>query len=76
MILITVLPFLIGMSNLIYLVSALALGAGFLYWSFVLLKGENRKAPMATFRYSITYLMLLFVALLVDHYVMPVTHIG
>jgi protoheme IX farnesyltransferase len=76
MILITILPFLIGMSNLIYLASALALGGGFLYWSFVLYKGNNRKAPMATFRYSITYLMLLFVALLVDHYVMPVTHMG
>lgn len=76
MILITILPFLIGMSNLIYLVSALVLGAGFLYWSFVLLKGDDRKAPMATFRYSITYLMLLFVAMLVDHYLMPVTHVG
>jgi protoheme IX farnesyltransferase len=64
------------MSNLIYLVSAIVLGAGFLYWSFVLLKGGSRKAPMATFRYSITYLMLLFVALLVDHYAMPVTHVG
>lgn len=76
MILVTILPFLIGMSNLIYLVSAIVLGAGFLYWSFVLLKGGSRKAPMATFRYSITYLMLLFVALLVDHYAMPVTHVG
>ena len=76
MILITILPFLIGMSNILYLASALLLGAGFLYWSLVLLKGTNRKAPMATFRYSITYLMLLFLALLVDHYAMPVTYIG
>ena len=71
MILVTILPFLIGMSSLIYLVSAILLGAGFLYWSLVLYSGQNRKAPMATFRYSITYLMLLFVALLVDHYALP-----
>ncbi len=68
----SVLPYFIGMSNLIYLASALALGAGFLYWSLVLLRGKNRLAPMKTFRYSIVYLMLLFIALLVDHYAMPV----
>ena len=67
MILVTVLPFLIGMSNVLYLVSALVLGGIFLYWSLVLLKGDNRQAPMKTFHYSIVYL-----ALLVDHYVMPV----
>lgn len=72
MILVTVLPFLIGMSNVLYLVSALVLGGIFLYWSLVLLKGDNRQAPMKTFHYSIVYLGLLFLALLVDHYVMPV----
>lgn len=72
MIIVTVLPFLIGMSNVLYLVSALILGAIFLYWSLVLLKGDNRQAPMKTFHYSIVYLGLLFLALLVDHYVMPV----
>ena len=72
MILVTVLPFLIGMSNVLYLVSALVLGGIFLYWSLVLLKGDNRQAPMKTFNYSIVYLGLLFLALLVDHYVMPV----
>jgi protoheme IX farnesyltransferase len=72
MILVTVLPFLIGMSNVLYLVSALVLGGIFLYWSLVLLKGGNRQAPMKTFHYSIVYLGLLFLALLVDHYVMPV----
>jgi len=72
MILVTVLPFLIGMSNVLYLVSALILGGVFLYWSMVLLKGNNRQAPMKTFHYSIVYLGLLFLALLVDHYVMPV----
>ncbi|MCB1646824.1 MAG: heme o synthase [Pseudomonadales bacterium] len=75
MILVTILPFLIGMSNILYLASALILGGIFLYWSLVLLKGDNRKAPMETFRYSIVYLMLLFLALLLDHYLFPVDYL-
>jgi protoheme IX farnesyltransferase len=75
MILVTVLPYLIGMSNLLYLVSALALGAGFLYWSLVLIMGNNKRAPIETFRYSIVYLMLLFLALLIDHYAFPVDYV-
>ena len=63
-----VLPFVIGMSGLVYLVGALALGAGFLYWAIVLLVNRNPRAPLETFKYSIVYLMLLFVVLLVDHY--------
>jgi protoheme IX farnesyltransferase len=74
MVLVTVLPYVIGMSNLLYLFSALALGAGFLYWSLVMLLTDNKKAPIETFRYSIFYLIALFVALLVDHYLMPVTY--
>lgn len=73
MIIITILPFVIGMSNLLYLIGALGLGAGFLYWCVVMIKGTNPKAPIKTFRYSIFYLLLLFVCLLVDHYVMPVS---
>ncbi len=64
----TLMPFAIGMSGLIYLASALILGGGFLYWSVVLYRNRNPKAAMATFRYSILYLALLFLALLVDHY--------
>ena len=75
MIIVSILPFLIGMSNILYFISALALGAGFLYWSLVLYKGNNRKAPMETFRYSILYLGLLFLALLLDHYILPVEHL-
>ena len=74
MILSTMLPFVIGMSNVIYLVSALILGGIFLFWSLVLLQGKHRQAPMQTFRYSIVYLMLLFVALLADHYLLPLPH--
>lgn len=70
----SVLPFLIGMSGWLYLVGALALGAGFLYWSIVLIRNNNPRAPMETFRYSILYLGLLFLFLLVDHYV-PVAEV-
>ncbi len=62
-------PFLIAMSGVIYLVSAAALGVGFLYWAVELLRAQNPRAPIETFRYSILYLMLLFIALLIDHYV-------
>ena len=70
----SVLPFVIGMSNVFYLVSALALGAGFLYWSLIMLWDRNPDAPIETFKYSILYLALLFLALLIDHYMMPVTY--
>lgn len=66
----TLLPFVILMSGWVYLVGAVLLGAGFLYWAGVLLIGSNPRAPMQTFRYSIIYLMLLFVLLLVDHYLL------
>mgnify|MGYP001811868044 CR=1 FL=1 len=65
---ITLLPFAIGMSGWLYLAGAAALGAGFIYWAVTLLLNKNPRAPMATFRYSIVYLGLLFVVLLVDHY--------
>jgi protoheme IX farnesyltransferase len=68
---ITLLPFAIGMSGWLYLAGAVALGAVFLYWAVVLLIGRDPRAPMETFRYSIVYLMLLFVVLLVDHYLLP-----
>ncbi|MDA1073491.1 MAG: heme o synthase [Proteobacteria bacterium] len=64
----SVLPFVIGMSGLVYLVGALSLGGGFLYWAIVLLINRNPRAPMETFKYSIVYLGLLFGLLLVDHY--------
>lgn len=65
---VTLLPFSIGMSGLIYLAGATALGAGFIYWAVVLLRDRNPRAPIETFRYSIVYLGLLFGFLLVDHY--------
>jgi protoheme IX farnesyltransferase len=65
----SLLPFAIEMSGYLYLAGATLLGGGFLYWAFVLLRNRNPGAPMAMFRYSIVYLMLLFIFLLVDHYV-------
>ena len=48
---VSLLPFAIGMSGLLYLAGAIGLGAGFIYWAVVLLIGRNRRAPMETFRY-------------------------
>ncbi len=64
----SLMPWYIGMSGGVYLVGAVALGAGFLYWAAVVVRNRNPRGPIMTFRYSIIYLMLLFVALLVDHY--------
>jgi protoheme IX farnesyltransferase len=64
----SLLPFAIGMSGLLYLAGAAALGGGFIYWAVVLLRNRNPRAAIETFRYSILYLMLLFIVLLVDHY--------
>jgi heme o synthase len=65
---ITLLPFATHMSGPLYLLGAVVLGLGFLYWAIVLLIGKNPKAPMETFKYSIIYLMALFVVMLADHY--------
>ncbi len=61
-----------GMAGLIFLVGALVLGLRFLQYAVRLLKDDDRRVALATFKYSITYLMLLFVVLLVDHYIMMV----
>ena len=68
MILVTILPYLAYMQGLIYLGSALLLGLYFLYMVMVLMFTERHNAAIKTFVYSINYLMLLFVAMVVDHY--------
>ena len=73
MFLITLLPYATRMSGPLYLLGAVVLGGGFLYWAVELLRGKNPNAPMETFRYSIIYLMALFVVMLVDHYLFPVS---
>ena len=64
---VSVAPWAIGMSGYVYLAGALALGAVFIGYAVALLRSVE-SAPLATFRYSIVYLLLLFVALLMDHY--------
>jgi len=66
---VTLLPYLTRMSGLIYLAAALVLNAGFLYYAFVLKVTAREELPMRVFKFSVTYLMWLFAALLVDHYV-------
>ena len=70
MFLITLLPFATFLSGWIYAVSAVILGAVFLYWSIEILREKNPKAPMETFKYSINYLLLLFIAMLADHWIL------
>ncbi len=68
LVLTTLLPYLTGMSGLIYLLGSLILGVGFLYRAWVLKFHPKANSAMKTFGYSIFYLMILFVVLLVDHY--------
>ncbi|WP_297184990.1 heme o synthase [uncultured Porticoccus sp.] len=69
---ISVLPFVTGMSGWLYLLGALALGVGFIYWAIVMMVGKKANAGMDTFKYSIIYLMALFVIMLLDHYLITV----
>jgi heme o synthase len=71
LVLVTLLPYLTGMTGLIYLGGATVLGAGFMYYAIRLLNPPNEQFAMETFRYSIIYLMALFAFLLVDHYLSP-----
>jgi protoheme IX farnesyltransferase len=66
----TALPALIGMSGVVYLASALLLGAYFLWLAWKLYKNYSEPLARKTFKYSINYLALLFAALLLDHYLL------
>ncbi|MCI0668041.1 MAG: heme o synthase [Methylococcaceae bacterium] len=66
--LVTLLPYLTGMSGWLYLAAALALNSVFLYYSIVLIRTRDNRIAMKTFGFSILYLMILFAALLFDHY--------
>ena len=68
LLLVTVLPWLTGMTGLFYLGGALVLGAVFLYYAIVLLDPPDEFFAMKVFNYSIIYLMALFAFLLADHY--------
>jgi len=69
LLLVTIMPYLIGMSGLIYLAAALGLGGYFLYYAVRMYRDhDDEELPMQMFRYSISYLGYLFAVLLVDHY--------
>ena len=66
----TLLPFLTRQSGLLYLLAVIPLNARFLYYAMALHRGRRPEMAMRTFRYSINYLMMLFAALIVDHWFM------
>jgi protoheme IX farnesyltransferase len=65
---VTLLPWITGMSNLLYLVAALGLNIAFLAYAIALKRSQKKELPMKVFHFSVQYLMYLFLALLVDHY--------
>ncbi|MDH0733983.1 heme o synthase [Pseudomonas sichuanensis] len=67
---VSLLPYAIHMSGPLYLACALGLGLRFLHWAWVLYRGTRPHAAINTFKYSIGYLFALFIALLVDHYLL------
>lgn len=67
--LVCLLPYLTGMSDLIYLIGSSLLNIGFLYYALKLKFDAQPETAMKTFRFSIIHLMVLFVVLLLDHYV-------
>ncbi len=69
LLIVTLLPYLTGMSGLIYLAAAVPLGLGFIYFAILMMRRKDDRTAMQTFGYSIIYLMIMFAALLVDHYV-------
>jgi heme o synthase len=72
LVLVTLLPWLTGMSGLIYLAGATVLNLGFLGYALAMFRPRNEQLAMHMFNYSILYLMALFAFLLIDHY-LPLT---
>jgi protoheme IX farnesyltransferase len=68
LVVVTLLPYLTGMSGWLYLAAALVLGGRFLQHAWRLWCGSVAGQAMRTFGFSITYLMALFAALIADHY--------
>src|SRR5207248_5638860 len=69
LVIVTLMPYLTRMSGLVYLAAALLLNAGFLYYALALKMTAREQLPLRVFRFSLTCVMWLFSALLVDHYV-------
>jgi protoheme IX farnesyltransferase len=68
LVIVSVLPVIVGMSGVYYLIGTLLIDARFLYWAIQLRRSQKATIALQTFRFSIVYLMLLFVFLLLDHY--------
>lgn len=68
LVLVSLFPYLAGMSGLLYLGGALVLDIGFLYYALRLLRPPNERFAMSVFGYSIVYLYMLFAFLLLDHW--------
>ena len=68
LVMVTTLPYLTGMSGLLYLAGVTVLNLGFLWYVLRLLSDNDERLPMQTFGYSIIYLMVLFIFLLADHF--------
>jgi protoheme IX farnesyltransferase len=71
LVLVTLLPWLTGMSGLAYLVGATILNIGFLGYAVAMMRSRSEQLSMAMFNYSVVYLMALFAFLLIDHYLFP-----
>jgi len=69
LVIVTTLPFLTGMSGLVYLSGVTVLNAGFMWYALRMMTSKDVLLPMHTFAFSITYLMVLFIFLLADHYI-------
>jgi len=66
--LVCLMPYLVGMTGIIYLLGATVLNLGFLYYAWKLKYASDKDTAMQTFKFSIVHLMMLFIILLMDHY--------
>jgi protoheme IX farnesyltransferase len=74
LVIVTTMPYLTGMSGMLYLAGVTVLNIGFLWYALRLLRENDDSLPMQTFGYSIIYLMVLFVFLLADHYLQMILY--
>ena len=70
---VTLLPYATRMLNWFYLCGAIMLDIGFLYYAIKLAFTKDNNVGMAAFKYSIIYLMVLFIVMLIDHYAFPLS---
>ena len=70
MLLVSLFPYFVMMSGVFYLFSALVLGSIFLWYAFSLYVDDSNSLAMPSFQYSIYYIFLIFLALLIDHFML------